>query len=359
MSEELAIIEKKKAAWSEMGLAIHTTEMSLQAKAQEAINAIVFPTTIDEVTNAEVTLKTLKASQTSIENDRKTITEKFRAVADRLMGPEKSLAEPIKKLTDCIIGLKKEHELVMQKKQQKDNESKSVFEAANKFLSGLDAHYKKKILDQITNAHKWALENDVTMDKLNEYVSKCADKFNLMDFTFDIKTAQIPNTFYITKEEAEQIFIDIVLLDANDYLEQYRNDLQAKFEFYQLDYSNKQLAIAKSKEEAEKALGEIAEQKNNSDLAATLNTISTPLNTVSEVKALKKLYKVEMPDDIKSAITIMTAFTSNLQLCQPKLRVKNMLKLSVDQMAESLAKVKCDDNSFSVTGIIFKEEVKL
>jgi hypothetical protein len=55
----------------------------------------------------------------------------------------------------------------------------------------------------------------------------------------------------------------------------------------------------------------------------------------------------------------MAAFTANLQLCLPKLRVTKWMAFTPSQAAGALAKVKNDDNNFSPSGITFKKVDKL
>lgn len=351
------ILATKVEAWGKIGAAFYKNEIQLQAEAQAAIIAIKTPKNIAEVAEfGEATLKSLKLAEKTITEKRKAITERLRVPMERLMLAEKSFAEPIKQLTDVIIAIKKAHEEELKKKTYKDNEIKAIRETASKHLANLKAHFSKKILDQITAAHKIALESDVKVDDINDYVAKCAVKFTAVDF---VATMPKVSFSFSTATEVEAILKEIIVVDFNEYIEQYQAELKTKFEFYNIDYDNKIKALEKSSAEASAKSNEIIETKQNEEMAASLETMTTNLDQTNVVKALKKSYKVEMPDDIKSAVIIMTAFTSNLSLCQNKIRVKSIMKLSIEQMAAAIASVKNDDNSFTVTGINFVEVDKL
>lgn len=352
-----SILTAKKEAWGKIGEAFYTNEIQLQAEAQAIIMAIKKPTNIAEVAEfGETILKTLKQGEKIITEKRKAITERLRVPMDRLMLAEKSFAQPIKELTDIIIGIKKAHEDDLKQKSYKDNEIKAIRETASKHLANLKAHNSKKILDHITAVHKIALETDVKVEAIDEYVAKCSVKFTGNDF---VATYPKVSFSFLTATEVENILKEIIVIDFNEYITQYQTDLKEKFVFYNLDYDNKVKALAKSAEEANAKTQEIVESKDNEHLAANLETLTTDMSQTNVVKALKKSYKVEMPDNIQSAIIIMTAFTSNLSLCSPKIRVKSIMKLSIEQMASAIASVKNDDNSFNVTGIIFIEVDKL
>ncbi len=150
--------------------------------------------------------------------------------------------------------------------------------------------------------------------------------------------------------------------NPEQYIQLYTNELRKKFIDYSVAYSNKKQAIelaAKEDEEKQKAL---IEEANNKETAIQLESVSEVLEvTVSgpEIKALKKSYEVNMPETVESVIMIMAAFTANLQLCMPKLKVTKWFKFTPDQAATALAKVKCDDNNFAPKGITFKEVEKL
>lgn len=351
------ILAAKKEAWSKIGEAFYTNEIQLQAESQAVILGIKTPTTIHEVTEfGEAELKKLKQAEKTITEKRKAITDRLRTPMERLSLPEKTFAKPIQELSAVILKIKQDHEADLAKVEKKNKELSSVREIAVKHLADATAHYKKKILDQITSSHKCALDENVTLDKIKEYVDKCANKFTLMDFTV---SNPVITPIYATKEEVEAILSEVIVLDANNFIEQYRDDLKKKFEFYEIDFNNKEDAIKQSIIATQNATAEIVEEKNNQQMSATLEHLATPVFNTGTHKALKKKYQIQMTDDIKGAITIMAAFTANLSLCQPKLRIKSMLKLSVDQMATALEAVKNDDNGFSVTGINFVQIDKL
>src|SRR5262245_24102987 len=101
------VIAKKQEAWSKFAVALHNREAQLQLMAQKIVAKMVTPKTIDDIAEAEKTLKTAKTDLAILIESRKEVTSKLDAVTTRLMEPEKSLTEPIAIYTAKIIEIKK------------------------------------------------------------------------------------------------------------------------------------------------------------------------------------------------------------------------------------------------------------
>lgn len=349
-----AVLATKKEAWAKIGASVYESELKFQAWAQKVINAVKLPTTIQEVAQfGEESLKKLKKAQNEIEAARKEITDRVAVPMKRLMEPEKSFEPKIKELSDCILKIKKDYEAEQRKSALKETERKQITEAAKKHLADTIAFFKNKIIDQVSLAHKWALENNVTLDTVQEYVSKCSDKFKVTDFA-----PVYPGVSFslLTASEVEAIFKEHIVIDANEYIDSYRSQLKDKFEFYNVDFANKEQALEKNTMELIEQKQEVEGDKINQQLVASFETNAESLHDIgSGVKALKKSYKVQMEENLANAMIIMTAFGANIDKCKEKLRLTKYFNLDIHKMAEALAKVKNDDNKFTVTGINFVE----
>lgn len=350
------VVAEKNKNWGDMGVAIYKRELQFSAIAQSLILKIKLPTKIEDIQESEVLLKTIKQEVKKLAESRLEITNRFRDVADRLSAPEKSVLKPIEDLTNAIIKLKEDLAKKQKEEQAKDNEKKSVKENILRQLAEVKATYANKILTQVTKAYTWALENKVALDKLDEYLSKVGDKFKVTDFA---DSAVMPQLFKLTETEYKAFAEELFVLDSNNYVDQYKKDLKAKFEFYHIDFKNAEQALEKAKDEKVEAEQSIQTEKSNAQMSATLESMSMDISTISNVKELKKSFEVVTTTELKDAIAIITAFIANLELCKLKLRVTDYSKLTVAQMATALAKVKCDDNKFQPSNIEFKEVSKL
>lgn len=358
-SVDQEVLAKKRNAWANMGEAIYTGELALQARAQAKLIGITLPTKIDEVPQAESLLKELKGEMNSIQEERKKITSKLDEVTARLMLPEKSMQEPIKSLEAEIIKVKKADAEDRAKKQAKENELKECKEFLITTLANLDAQYKRMITEKVSKAYEYALgEGNIQLDGLDAFTQKAAAKFTEKDFTPVAPTRRLIN---VTNEEYSALVSEHFTVDANSYVLAYIVELEKKFSDYAVALNNKEHAIARAKQEEEAKIAAIAEEKANKEIAAQLEAASTDLNVSygPVVKDLKEAYEVDMPETVESVIKIMAAFTANLSLCLPKLRVTKWMAFTATQAAGALAKVKNDDNAFSPSGITFKKVDKL
>lgn len=353
------ILVKKRNAWGNMGEAIYTGELALQARVQAKLIGITLPANISEVPQAEAMLKELKGEMNAIQDERKKITSKLDEVTARLMLPEKSMLEPIKSLEAEIIKVKKADAEERAKKQAKDNELKECREFLCTTLANIDAQYKRIISEKVSKAYEYALgDGNVQMAGLEEFTQKAAVKFTEKDFTPSVPTRKLIN---VSAEEYAALAEECFKVDANSYLLAYVVELEKKFSDYEVALNNKEQAIARAKKEEEARLAAIAEEQSNKQVAAQLESASTDLNVSygPVVKDLKEAYEVDMPETVESVIKIMAAFTANLAVCLPKLRVTKWLAFTPAQAAGALAKVKNDDNAFSPSGITFKKVDKL
>lgn len=354
-----AVLASKRNAWANMGEAIYTGELALQARAQAKLISITLPTKIEEVPQAEALLKELKGEMGAIEEERKKITGKLADVTARLMLPEKSMQEPIKSLETEIIKVKKVDAEQRAKKQAKDNELKECREYLISTLAKIDGDYKRMIADKVAKAYEYALgEGNIQMDGLDAFTQKAAVKFTEKDFTPGIPERRL---VHVSSEEYAAIAAEHFTIDANSYVLAYVVELEKKFSDYDVALNNKEQAIQRAKQEQDTKLAAIAEEQTNKEVAAHMEAVSVDLSQSygPVVKDLKEAFEVDMPETVESVIKIMSAFTANLQLCLTKLRVTKWMAFTPAQAAGALAKVKNDDNNFSPSGITFKKVDKL
>lgn len=358
-NENTSIANQKGEAWKNMGIGIFYTEVSINAKAQKAIASIEKPTTIEDVLNAEAKLKELTGVKNEIITYRKAITTRLDAVSSRLMEPEKNMDAAINDLKSAIIPIKKEHEKKEQEKQKREYEKKELKERILTLLNNKDLEFKTFINGRVNYAYTYALEHDFKPEEIEEYIKACSSKYDTKQFNIIFPGY---SSSLLSQEEVNQVLADNFKQNPDQYVELYVNELRRKFIDYSVAYNNKKQALelaAKEEEEKQKAL---IEEASNKEAAIQIESVSEVLDVTvvgNDIKALKKSYEVDMPETIESVIMIMSAFTANIQLCMPKLKVTKWFKFTPDQAATALAKVKCDDNNFAPKGITFKEVEKL
>jgi hypothetical protein len=355
---DLAIIEKKRSSWGAMGIKIHQQELELQVRAQDALRKLeVLPTTIDDVPVAEAALKEVGILKRQIETDRKAITSKFDPVFERLMAPEKSFAVPMAAYVAAIIAIKKEEERKAQERKNKADELARIRQALITTQAHYDAEFKTIIAEKVMQAFAKALESNKKPEEKQDYMDRVCFRVKESDFLIETPNVQLQ---YATHQEFNQILNEIWKINAADYVSMFAIELEKKFSDYSVAYLNKQQALQLAKEEQQRRLQEIAQQKQQTELSVHLDAVSTDLTVETGLKALKKAYEVDMPETFDSVMKIFSAFMANKQKCLEKVNIKKwFVSFNADSAAKALAKVKSDDNAFAPLGIIWKEVDKL
>jgi len=363
MSTELAVVDQevlatKKASWSKFGEAVYTTEIDITNKAIVAKSKLVLPTKIEEVPDAEALLKHLKSEKKVIEDTRKNVTSKLTDFSARLMEPEKSMDEPIKALETAIIGVKKVEEAKRQAQLDKSEEAKRIVEFLKNAVASFDANCKSIINNKIAEKYRIALEErNIQPEQKDAYLEECCAEVN--ESTFPIpKIDRKP--IHNSVEEFEALKKEHFVIDRDEYVRMFANEIEAKFFDYAVAFSNKAVALKQAEDEKAKKAQEIADAQQHQAVANKLESVAQAVTVDTPMtKALKKSYAIDMPETIESALLIQAAFVSNLQSCLPKMRVTKWFDLKVSQCGDALAKLKCDDNNFQPSGINFKEVDKL
>lgn len=355
-SQEEAIATRREG-WGKIGVGIYLGGLDLQVKAQDLILKIKYPTRVEELPNAEALLKEIKAGQNSVITDRKQLTGKLDAVVTKLMDPEKSLNDPIANLSNAIIKLKQDYEKIQQVKVQKELEIKTIKERIKEFLATKDFEFRSDISTKITLAYEYALTNDIKPEALATYLDKVRTRVGVMDFTCEKPDFKLK---LVDVTEMDLIMQDTFLLNPHAYVSIFQKALAEKFSDYEVAYKKKAEALELSRKAEEDKQAQLKKDLEEKELANKLEATATPLMEVGpEVKALKKVYEVNMPNTYENMRAVIGAFFGNEVQCKAKLKVKEWFSFTPAQMASALAKVKNDDNSFEPKGIIWKEVSKL
>ena len=202
-----------------------------------------------------------------------------------------------------------------------------------------------------------ALNTDVRPEAILEYKDKCFGSVTAA--RFEIKEQPFIPT-KITSEESLQVWKKYFPIDVSPYVQSFRDGLAAKLSDYPVAFANKEQALKIQQDEAKATADALALKQQQSELASKMQQAAQPVSVEPVItKALKKSYEVDMPDSVESILQVMAAFSANIHLCMPKLKVTKWWSFTPLQAANALGKVKSDNNSFEVTGITFKEVDKL
>lgn len=349
-------LEQRKQKWASFGEKFNTIEMELQAKVQSVLSELHIPTNTEEVLDAEIKLQELKAVQKAIKEKRlELISRPLSDLEKRISTPEKTLDEPILKLSEGIKKVKSEYEAKRAKEQQRQAEIQRITAMAQKHHAEQENKCEAKVQNQVQKAYAYALSSGtVNKENLQEYIKKCSDKLNVLDFA--------PEPMFIhtsVLDEQTVSAITNIQFDSNKYVEKLRALMQEKFLLFELDLKNKEQALANAELEKQEAIRKAEEEARAAQTLAEVKSRSQSLVVEEDFKALKKSYAVEVNDSEECVLAIIMAFVSNFNEAKEHVRLKSMLNLKVDQMAEALGKMKNKDERFECTGIAFKVVEKL
>lgn len=353
------VADAKRQAWGEMGVQVTQVEMQLQAQSQAAIMSLVKPLNIDQVPNAEMQLKTAKATKKAIEELRKKYTSKLDEVASRLMQPEKDADAAIKENEKAIIAIKTAWEAEQRRVLEIQQEVARIKQYVADSIVNHDTKCKQEINEKVAKAYEYALNKSITVEGLEVYLNTVRTRINETNgFT---PTFSAPRLVNITADEYKEIAEEFNVTPAADYLADFYIQLEERFKDYALAVQNKERALQIANEEAAKEAAKIAEEKKQAETMNALQANAEVFNAepTSDIKQLKKSYEIDMPETVDSVLLIMAAFAANKSKCLEKLRITKWFTFSAVQAGNALAKLKSEDNNFTATGINFKEVSKL
>lgn len=356
--EQQAIAEQKKATWGNFGVGIYSTEIKLNTMAEiEKNNLSVLPTTIFEVPEAETRLAKGKKAQTAIETMRKEVTSRLDELSKRLMTPEKSLTDPINLLSAEIIKIKKADEEKKRKEKAASDELIRCKEFCQNEAIRIDTSLKNKVLELVSRCYNKALETNVKPEDINDYIKTAKESVGENQFTYNTPVFQ---NAYITQEQVTEIATKEFVIDQKGYVTSFAKQVDEKFSDYDVAFHNKAQALANSQAEEELKKKEIDQKAQQQQVANKIeSSAATSAPAQFFTKALKKSYEIDMEESMENALTLIAAFSANLNLCMKHVRVSKWFGFSATQAGTALSKVKCEDNNFNPVGITFKEVEKL
>lgn len=158
----------------------------------------------------------------------------------------------------------------------------------------------------------------------------------------------------LSKEECKKIYEATKKYDGKEDLDAAISELHETFKTYKQDLKNSTKAIAAIKEETAEALQQI---ETDAELDAAQNTLLAKSGTATFSAGPSMKYRMEVVEENswEWAIDVINAFFKNKNEAQKHLRVKTWSKLSIGQMAESLAKIATADNSATFKGLTLKK----
>ncbi len=358
-TDQIALVEKKITQWASLGKNFAISELEIQNDVENLLKRIKIPTTIEEVPQAEVIYKNLNSEKLRIDERRKENTSVLDKYISLRMAPLKTVIDPLYKMHSAIVALKTEHEKIAQRIAEKAKEIVRIKEYLLNQVNYFDATCKTKIAELISVAYKYALGtgNISTSDSLKEYLLKVEANPKVSEQGF-IYNPVMPKLVYTSEEEYANMVMEIDI--PTNYVELFKEELKKQFSDYEVAYHNKEKALQLEKEESAKKQLAIEEEKKNKDIAAKLEALAVPKAEVivPGLKALKKSYVIDMPEDMDNAMKILGAFIANYKECSAKLGIKKAFNLSISNMITALEKLKNEENTFDVTGLIWKEVSK-
>lgn len=364
------VIERKRNGFANYAVESHNVLLSLQTRANKALEtAAKLPTSIDQILEAEATLKELKKEQTAIETDRKGQSSKLDKFFENLMAPEKAVKAAIPAYESAIIKLKQEKKTADSAAENKANEFKRIKEQFAIHINNSKAGFENLITDTVNIQYAYALKNfkDAETIKAGEnelslidYLFKCQGK--ILEAGFVIGQPAVTANYH-TIEDLGLIWRDVAMdqvsyLDGKLFKGKFDNAVNDKFRHFAVAVKDAERAIEASNKQAETAKAEAQQTAQQENIGAKLQANAVVLDDTPVVKDLKQKFEIDMPDTQESAMKIMAAFVGNIQKTASEVRGK-WSTLSVGQMGEKLAAVKNKDNAFTVTGIVFKAVEKL
>lgn len=362
----------KIPGWIKLADSFYAAEQELQAMASEALAEYSLPINMDQVPEAEAQLNKITSTAVDITDKRKKITSRLDDLSSRLMRPEKSLIEPKQSLTEAIIKIKKAHEAEISKVNRKNEEIKKLNENMIKHIAEQDAKIQLYITELLSKAYTFALDKRITPAEIGDYIKVCTHGGKSPHFSNKENAGGIKNIMSwkaesythfevnITKEEAAQI-VGKYSVDLTKYANAFEYDMQKKFSDYTVAFANTKAALIKDGNDRAAKEKQIADDKLTTQITASINAAAIPVaaTVAPATKALKKVYKIDMPDTFDSMIAVFAAMIANKEECLKKTTAKKWMSFTAASAALCLEKIKNDNEVFQPSGIKFVEVAKL
>lgn len=351
-AHQVAFIEYGKQGFNMCILKGNLSQLKLNADAELA----KIPAVVTDIAAAETTLKFAKKSQADINSLRLEKVKPINAMIAELMTFEKDLADPIKELETKIIAAKKIKEAAENAARLKDAEIAQYQSYIDRCVADTEAAFSTYINSQVLAAYNHALgAGNIAVDKKESFIDEvCKKRGTESNFTHSIKPFDWK---YNTPATVQNDDILLKLASPKTYADQFRAKMIEQFMDYDLAFQNKEIALKRAKEEADKEAAEIQQTQTMANTMANINAVATDLVVDDGIKALKKSYVVDVAESWEEARKISIAFWSTVKNFKD-LRMKPF-NITPQQMADYLGKMKTEDNNFEISGIKWKEVEKL
>jgi hypothetical protein len=182
--------------WAKFGLSKEDLNLELKNTALNIIKSVEKKVTKENVVECEEVLKNQKSAAKDLVAKRKTLTDRLDSVKSALMEHEKSLSEPLKKLENEIISVKKTLAAEKAEKERKQKLKNDEITAFQTYCNNYEFELKSFVQKRVNDAYDYALENpqDIPLDpyfqKAKEKIEKEIPKFN---FEQKHNNIQVPN----------------------------------------------------------------------------------------------------------------------------------------------------------------------
>lgn len=368
VSETRPEVIEKMGRWAEMGRFIHDYIPSLQAGMQAITAPLILNPTVEQIPQAEAILTETKRKYATHKEERVKNTNKFVAIIDKCIEPEKTGLTVIEQATAGLLKAKQELATQQATVKAKDDELKRIREAIINHIAKKDAEYLVRIEKAVTVAFEAGLNG------------ACPDEASVPTYLSGLKdggimNGDVPESFmwmrppikpnYATDEEVSEIWAELSdrIQPPTHYQAIWADKLDEKFGFYGLALKNKEDALRAAKNAELESMAAIQNDKLATEQAAKLeavaSTYTNPSLGVPVTKSLKYDWLIQMDDTPQIAMIIMAAFVANSERCKGGVRVKSWRKLSVEQMASALEWAKKQDENFNVANLNFVKIDKL
>jgi len=333
---------------------LHSNLAKLELAAQNEFT--LQPDPIIDIAIAEESLKMIKKTQSDIKEKRIATLKPINDKLSELMIYEKKLDQPINLLTSKIIEAKKIKEAADNAARLKDAEIAQYQSYIDRCVADTEAAFSTYINTQVLAAYNHALgAGNISVDGKEKFIDEvCKLRGAESKFVHSIKPF---DWRYNTPETKQDDDIFQKLASPKIYSEQFRAKMIEQFMDYDLAFQNKEIALKRAKDEADKEAVEIKQQQTMANTMANITEQATELKVDDGIKALKKSYAVDFEESWEEARKIAIAFWSTVKSFKD-LRM-SPFKITPQQMADYLGKMKTADNNFEITGIKWKEVEKL
>jgi len=336
-----SVMVRKK---NELTQTLTTAELELQG--------ILLSVNVQDHKAIDEALATYRKKHGELKENRLTFT---RLIEEKLFAPlmafekraEPKTNEQYLKLDTTSLELRKAANEAAAKKQAYENEkARFLAHCANEFMR-LEAQYINELNNQIDTTYSAFLTAAINPPPIsNVEVNMGAVKVGAM-YKFDASL--------INKEEMQSLYLTLTPPNYAELLADKIEMLPQVFANYEIDLANAVAAIERRELDAKIQAQKVAEKIEAE--ASVNNLIATASAPQIETAKIKKELKIEPINSQAWAQLIMTQFIANLPTLVSYLRVKTWANVSIQQMADAMAK-HATDTGETFKGIVYTEILK-